>query len=255
MSKKIERATSPENTVTRATLEDTPARALKLLLGIGTSSAVRDALEQRGFSADDRREGWSLLHELGGYPAAADQEADARVDTTVRDAVSALDAWDEDGFRIIRATLGRRYPAQAQRVFDGLRPSAGAEAVLGVATLLDRLDALGKSKDKDDRAASALLATRGIDAKERRRLHDLVATAQSSPADAGASRDAALLEDAEAKRIAALVALRAWYEEWSAIARSVIKRRDRLFAVGLAKRKVRRGAAAAPPAAPAPATA
>jgi hypothetical protein len=36
-----------------------------------------------------------------------------------------------------------------------------------------------------------------------------------------------------------LVALRAWYEEWSEIARVAVTRRDQLIRLGLASRKLR----------------
>jgi len=241
MSKKTTTPTRVEPTVTRATLEDTPPRALKLLLGIGTSLPIRAALEQHGFTEEDRQEGWALLHALASYKPPSSGAAAPRVDAVVRDAVVALDAWDEDGFRVVRATLERRYPAQAKMVLDGIGPSTGPAAVLGVATLLDRLAALEKSKNKDDRDASALIAARGIDADERKRLRGLVATAQSATPLAAEPPGVAARDAAEAKYLGSLAALRGWYEEWSAIARSAIKRRDRLILIGLAKRKPTRG--------------
>jgi len=236
-------------TVTRGTLDETPGRALKLLIGIGTSVQVRGAIEQRGFGEEDRREGWRLLEAAGDYRPPAGVGAGApEVDAAVRDAVVALDGWDEDGFRVIRATLERRYPEQAKMVFDGLAASTGASAVLGVSKLLQRLDALEKGKSKEDKAAMALLAKRGVTAAERKRLRDLVATAQSAaPAAEAAPPDGdEARTETEERHVAALVALRAWYEEWSAIARSAIKRRDRLIVLGLARRK--RAAAAPVPA-------
>ncbi len=57
---------------------------------------------------------------------------------------------------------------------------------------------------------------------------------ESAPVD---PRDEAKRAEREKKHVASLVALRAWYEEWSEIARAAIKRRDYLIRVGLAKRK------------------
>ena len=88
------------------------------------------------------------------------------------------------------------------------------------------------------RSPATILATRsarGITAKERARLADLVQTAQSTteieaPDEAGeAAREEAYVK--------ALGALRVWYVDWSDMARSVIKRRDYLIRLGLAKRK------------------
>jgi hypothetical protein len=237
-------------TLTLETLEETPQRALKFLRGAGTSLAIRSALATRGYSADDHREGWGYLHDASGYLPSDPIDT---LDHDVRDAIRELDAWDEDGFRLVRASLERRYPAVAAKVLDGLGPSVGTAAVLGVRSLLERLDRLEKSKSKDDREAVVLLAKRGLDLMERRRLWGLVRVAQTIPesaevraVEASASRKAS--QDAH---VASLVALRAWYEEWSNIARTCIKRRDHLILLGLAKRKSpARGDAPAP--APAP---
>jgi hypothetical protein len=43
-----------------------------------------------------------------------------------------------------------------------------------------------------------------------------------------------------------LVELRAWYEDWSEMARVTFKRRDHLLRLGLAQRKVRRKVGVAP---------
>jgi len=110
--------------------------------------------------------------------------------------------------------------------------------VSGVATLLDRLDALEtspgrKAARKADHAALATLSKRGLSADERARLRALVNTATAAAkANEGAS-DAA----EEAPTNEAVLKLHAWYGEWSEVARAVIKRRDHLIRLGLAKRK------------------
>lgn len=239
-------------TVGRETLEEAPARALKFLRGVGTSLSIRAALAARGYTAHDHDEGWTLLHAASGYSSAPDPFDG--IDAGVRDAIRALDAWDEDGFRIVRATLERRFPLLAASILDGIGPSTGPASIVGVATLLERLDGLEKSKDKNAHAALALLAKRGIDDGERTRLGALVTQAQTAtPFDGvGASSAAAEREAAEADHVTTLTALRAWYEEWSNIARASVKRRDRLILLGLAQRKpsTRKGAAPSAPAAP-----
>lgn len=107
---------------------------------------------------------------------------------------------------------------------------------MGVLTFLDRLDELEKSAErkstrKDDHAALATLAKRGFDAKERKRLRDLVNLVQSSPELADEA------EGAEEEKQAALVQLRAWFDDWTSTARSVVGRRDHLIRLGLAKRR------------------
>lgn len=238
--------TTPGVHVTRETLDGTPVRALTLLKAIGTSAAIRAAMAERGYKSEDHFQGWQLLHAASGYH----EVAPVPEDTTVRDAIKQVDDWDEGGFQIISATLRYRFPVQAAFVLDGLQASTGAAAVLGVKQLLDRLDALESATDRvstkpQDLAAIALLAERGINASERQRLRNLITVAESAPelslpdADTVAKSEAAVLRN--------LMALRAWYEEWSGIARVVIKRRDYLIRMGLAKRRV---LAVEPPAPP-----
>ena len=224
-------------TVTRQTLDGVPARALKLLRGMGNNLTLRAALEQRGFTDADCQEGWKLLMRTGAYKKAPGLAA-VRYDGGVQKAVDALDAWDEDGFTIIRSTLDYRFPEQAAKVLDGLSASRGIEAVLGVATLLDRLDALGRSHDKKDKEAMAMLAKRGITPDVRKQLRTLVETAQSGGTVAAApippAEEAAA---ADADHVAALMNLRGWYEEWAGVTKVAVKRRDQLIKVGMAKPK------------------
>jgi hypothetical protein len=126
-------------------------------------------------------------------------------------------------------------------VFDNLTAKQGAEAVVGVSTLLDRLDALDNAPErKADQAALATLAARSYTDEERTRLRGLVATAQTLIMPKPIS---------DAEREATLLKLYAWHNEWSAIARLVLTRRDHQIAVGIAKRrKAKKGE---PPAVPA----
>ena len=230
-------------TVTQETLDATPERALKLLRGIGTVPAIRAALAARGYSADEHALGWKLLHDVSGYsPGGA--ELGVVVDPEVTRAIATLDAWDEDGFRIVRAAV-TRFPDQAKTLLEGIGPSTGAASVLGVRTLLDRIDALEKTKD--GHAAMKVIAARGISPEERKRLRGLVAIAEK-----GTSITPGKPSEEETQAAAAhqksLLALRAWYEEWSEMCRAVIKRKDRLIRLGLARRKSPNKSAPTPPA-------
>jgi hypothetical protein len=157
-------------------------------------------------------------------------------DPLVRDAIAELDASDEDVFRRVRACLGRLHPEQAKVVLDGIAPTDGPGAVMGMLTLLDRIDGLAKSKNKADHAAVATLAKRGLDERERTRFRDLVRVAMKGTSEPEQTIDPEAEQRAQ-NRQRALVQLRAWYEDWSEMARSVIKRKDRLIRLGLARRK------------------
>lgn len=228
----------------RSVLEDTPARVLTFLRGIGTSASIRSAMAAAGYTAADHEEGWKLLFKASGYPPPAATPDD----NAVADAIREIDAWDEGGFRRARAALHRLHPVQEAFVFENLEPSSGMQALVGVATFLDRLDALEdgaarKATRKADHAALATLAARGIDGALRKRLRDLLEVAHSCPPVVKPADDAITEAD---KRTAQLAALRAWFEDWSETARAVIVRRDQRIRIGLAKRKPRGSGKATP---------
>lgn len=235
---------TPEANVTRETLNATADKIPKFLRTLGTNVVIRALVAQKGYTEEVHRQGWAHLHAASGYAQA---EIAPTIDKGVRDAIVELDNLDEDLFRVVRATLVANYPAVAAVVLEGIGPSTGPEAVVGVKALLGRLATLGKSKNKDDKAALALLATRSVDDAERSRLGALVAKAESTPHVVPVDEKAKAA--VEAKHLAALIALRAWYEEWSEIARAAVKRRDHLILLGLAKRKspkAKKGGPAAP---------
>jgi hypothetical protein len=227
--------------VSKETLDTIPGRALMFLRAGGTTPAIRAALATKGYEDTDHAEGWSLLHAASGFSAS--QPLGVVVDVTVRDAIVELDSLDEDLFRTVRAALTRLHPAAATFVLDGLGPSTGAAAVVGVKQLLDRLDALEKSPDRkatraDDKAALATLTKRGLDDAERARLRALVKRAEAPASAPTEPDDSAAKEQAH---LAALVALYGWYADWSETAKTVVKRRDYLIRLGLAKRKSKGG--------------
>jgi hypothetical protein len=107
--------------------------------------------------------------------------------------------------------------------------------------LLDRMARLASGEGRPatardgDVAALAVLATRGIDEAERARLSGLCDLALRAAPTNPAER--AQAEGLAKERQDALVALRAWFEEWSEVARAVITRRDQLILLGLASRR------------------
>ena len=213
----------------RQVLDGIAARVLTFLIAVGKYFPIRAALATRGYTEADHELAWGYLKTLAVFPAGSA----STVDRTVRDAVVAIDAWDEPNFAIIRAVLENRHPEVVDFLFENLSPKQGPEAVVSVSTLLDRLDALEnaperKATRKADQAALATLASRGYPAGERARLRGLVAAAQTLVVEAPIS---------DAEREATLQKLYAWFNEWSTIARMVLVRRDHQIAVGIAKRR------------------
>lgn len=113
-------------------------------------------------------------------------------------------------------------------------------SVVATSMILDRMNKMengpeGKATRKEDQAALELLASRGITAELRAKLAEAVKVATS--ASRVEEDDQAELAAADEKYVRALGELKAWYEEWSRVARVVVKRRDHLIMLGLAQRK------------------
>jgi len=225
----------PSTEVTRV-LEETPNRALEFLRGAGLWISIRKILASRGYTDAEHEAGWSLLLNCSNFNRKFDHTEQA---TEVREAMIELDATDEPLFRRSRASLDRFHPERAAFVFDGLEPSTEMGAVVSMSKFLGRLDALENSPEREatrtaDHAALAILESRGLTKAERVRLAGRVAVAMTGNSGEAASPDEIAEEQ---KRVKDLIALRAWYVEWAEMARAVIKRRDQLVRLGLARRK------------------
>jgi hypothetical protein len=145
---------------------------------------------------------------------------------------------DEDVFRITTATLTRHFRGQAAFVVDGIGPDTGIASVLAMAHLLDRLDALDSSPAREatreatrstDHAALALLAVRTLT------LPAATSDAASSPSPIPPPPPTPprprrncprSTTQSASDQETALRGLRAWFDEWSEIAKACIKRRD-----------------------------
>jgi hypothetical protein len=232
--------------VSARTLEDTPGRAVSFLRGIGTTPAIRIVMRARGYTLADHVEGWRLVQAASGFIAGEDEEVLSDAEVTA--AIAELNGIDEDLFRIVRSAA-RKHADAVAFIVAGIAPVDGPDAVLGVETILARLRALEsgserKATRKADAKALATLAERGLDGDERKRLAALVATAKTLHEDSIPDADAEAQMQAE--HVAALDELRAWFDEWTEVARASVKRRDHLIRIGLAERRVSTKAEPAP---------
>lgn len=224
-------------------LEETPARAAKLLNGIGAVPVIRTLMEQGGMTDDDIVEGGKLLVASWWQLPGAAAERDTDEARQQRAATAELDQWDEPNFARYGAALRRRFPGAHDYVFHDLAASTGAAAVAGVATFLKRLEVLEKGTDparqetkKDDKKAAELVSSRGLTKDERARLGKLVEVALRPTTTLAPTADHDI--ERRAARKAALTELKDWYEEWATVARAVVKKRAYLIRMGLASRKV-----------------
>jgi len=217
------RADRPVHLPSRRVLSELPARVVTFLRATGTHAGIRGALARGGYTRADHEEGFRLLQAVLAF---ADDGLDPAEDEPARDAIARIGAWVETHFSRLRFTLERLHP-EAVALFAGIESPELGEAVLALATLLERLDSL------DTRApVLATFAQRGVGRVLRVELAELVRIAQSAPdvdpaATVHESREAELLE------------LYTWHTDWAGTARAVVRRKDHLILLGLAERKRR----------------
>lgn len=205
----------------RQVLTELPARVVVFLRASGAHAGIRGALARAGFSADDHREGWTLLEAVCAYGTYGIDPAE---DEPAQTANVRITAWVQTHFPRLRTALARVHP-EALPLFAGIESPAAEESVLALATWLSRLDVLEPTS-----SACTTLARRGLTEAVRAELHALVHTAQGAPR----VESAPVLR---APREQELLALHRWYTDWAGTARAVITRRDYLIALGLAGRR------------------
>ncbi len=207
--------------MSKLTMGQKADRVLKFLMGMRNTRVVA-TLATRGFGADDIEEGWTLLRNTarGKFDFLSAGAADPGV-------ILELDQWENTWFPVTDATLRRRYPAIADRIFLNLSQTEGPGVILTVGTLIERLDALAKAADQDSKDAMAILVRRGLTdqvlEQARALLRSVGQIAPSAPVDLDAQREG--IERAETE-------LWDWYLEWSQIARTTITERPLLRALG-----------------------
>ena len=170
--------------------------------------------------------------------------------------MAACEAWQATGLVRARAMLQLTHPEHAAFLFHDFVAGKGTEAVLNVATFLERRHALDKSADRKatraaDHEALAVIEQTGTTRQTLDELKAFVDTVQSvAPAET-----ASAAPDADAERLATLRKIYAWITAWSEMARTAVTRRDQLIRLGLAKRRAAKAkrvpVAPAAPAAPA----
>lgn len=227
-------STSPSETTLNLSVE----RAVKLLGAVSNNPSIHAALASRGYDAATHDRGWELVHGVTGFRRPLGLAPTAQG----KKALDELDAWDEPNFAIAHAALDFEFPAQSAYLFEDLVPQTGVSAIVSVTTFLDRREALKSGKDRDatkaqDAAAIAKLAARGIDDAKCAELRALLSAAQAPAKEPQKPAGPANRDPAEMQK--AKLALHGWVAEWRAIADRLITRRDYLFQLGLAERKVK----------------
>lgn len=199
-------------------------RLFSFLMGMRDPSIAR-LMAEYGFDKEVLDEGWDRFRDVAGGRLAA-----RPIGSLNAALIQDIDAWENRWFPICSAVLRRHFPAVHEQVFLNLTQTEGAEVVVSVGTLLDRLDALPAhdGKDGDDgEDILAMLAAHGMSAEVLAQGRALVAratvVAESAPT---VDEEELALREQE---------MWSYYLQWSTIARSVIKDRRMLRRLGFLK--------------------
>lgn len=218
----------------RLTVGQKAQRHLQFMLGLRNRRVLR-ALKAHGFTEEDFNEGFARLR------AIAEVRLDNEPPTVDARLVREIDEWENRWYPIVDATLLHNYPDVHARVFRNLRQTEGAEVILGVATLLDRLEEVAAPVEQggmaDGSAAMALLARRGL-------TPEVIGAARALLEEVGSIEpldDEEEVDDEAASEALELAERRmwSWYLEWSQIARAAIRDRRLLRMLGFLRSKQR----------------
>ncbi len=204
-----------------------PRRALTFTLGL-SDPHIWLKLTPYGLDQAEIAKGTERLNALTTARLAIKPAYDANV-------LATLDAWENHWFPIVEVVLRTNYPDVHAVVFLNLTQTSGVDVIVGVRTLLDRLDLVAKPVEDGGHAqgpaAIALLEKRGFKSPVRLEARGLLAQVGTVPADLAdvAPVDAEAIAKAEQD-------LWNWYLEWSGIARTVIRDRTLLRKLGFLRR-------------------
>ena len=211
----------------KVSTDDRLKRVMKFLMA-SNEPKIADLLALRGFSEEDRQEGWALLDKATGRHLAV-SPGTGNFSTNYKTVVESLDDWENTWFDVADAALGRKFPAVRDRLFLNLSKVSGSEVVLTVKTFLGRIVELEQAGG-DDKSAVELLASRGLN---RERLDE--AGALMAKLSTEQVTDEKTVDDSavKAEQEEAFTDMWAWFKDWSKTARTVVKNRNYHVMLGL----------------------
>lgn len=214
--------------VNPSTLERAPERAQRFLRGVVRNPAIYQAMLPMGYNAQHHQRGVVLLTEIIGLQKVKPSSPEAN--KRGLELLGRASALDGPLMTRIDGALRYSHPAQRDRLLEGLSDATDFVAAANLRVLFTRYSALATSADPQDQAATRALDERGIDAAWMGKIQELLQaldTFQIEPFEPSTQEE----------RQAALLALHAWWSEWSNNARRAITRRDWLITLGLAYRR------------------
>lgn len=222
------------------TLDRALKQAHDFLGAVGTRPELFRAMSREGYSRAHHVEGWQRVLAASGYTPPDVGEESQTVPASF-EAMRELDQQDGPLLTRLDALLTYDHPAQASFILHELNAGSEVEAVLNVKAVLDRLDLLASSPDREatreaDHAALETLAGFGMGDAWREQTRALVERAQATP------EDAALLPVIDEEELRARkFAVYRWIRRWSKLARIAITNRNHLISLGLAERSTAEG--------------
>jgi hypothetical protein len=208
----------------KLTIGQKSERVLRFLRGLRKPRVAR-AVAAYGFTQEDWDEGWRLLENAAGGWLTRERPLKV-ADPTV---IGQLDAWENRWFPVAAATLRRRKPAMAEKVFRNLSQTSGVAVTVSVSTFIQRVRQL-ETDGPDGQEALAILRVRGL-------TDDVLEHADTLLKSFGDVKlmltDIVPDPEEESERLKqAQHALWAWYLEWSTITRNSVKDRNLLRGLG-----------------------
>ncbi len=212
------------------------ARVMKFLMASCEKKIAR-ILMTWGFTDEDRKEGWELLDRAAGRHLAVTPGRGSFA-TQYRGIVGAVDDWENTWFDVAEAALARLSPKVHAVLFQNLSKTSGPEVVLNVRTFLERIDAMKKAEDDDNKSALTLLEKRGLTDGVLDEAMGLIEKIAAAEADDDEDENAEDEAARKAEREQAVEAMWAWYQDWAKTARTVVKNRNYQVMLGLLQHRV-----------------
>ncbi|MBW2736745.1 MAG: hypothetical protein JRH20_30530 [Deltaproteobacteria bacterium] len=150
--------------------------------------------------------------------------------------ISRIDAWENIWFDVASAALTRKFPETRAQLFLNISKSSGADVIVSVKTLLDRIDELVADESERAQGALALLEQRGLNAAIRGEARAMLLEATAAPMDPQLPES----PDAEQARLQAVDEMWGWYKDWATTARTVVRSKALRIKMGVSQ--PRRGA-------------
>ena len=204
-------------------------RALEFAAALG-DPYVRRKLAPNGFNDEELAKGLRLANAASSMKLSIAPGLDMTV-------LGLLDAWENHWFPIVEIVLRTNFLGVHELVFRNLTQTDGAQVIVSVTTLLDRLDSVAKPKSQGGHPQGAearkLLVKRGLTDAVVEEARGLLGKVGMVPEGAELVEAIDVDPDATAEAEALLWN---WYLEWSQIARTVIHDRRTLRSLGFLRR-------------------